>query len=163
MEIIVSPYWNKTLKILIILNVFLVGFFFVVMQDNSIEGLVIMGGYVLLIALISTWVLYMMRRLLTKVVATDLFFQSFLLGKRQCSVDRNEKIYYIVFKAPEGVYSRQEFILISNHYFKCKFETKWYSKRILSSYDMKKQILIPYNNQTSMLFGLNDWENVQRG
>lgn len=161
MKIIVSPYWNKTIKILLSIDVFVALFaFMLLVNDCAIEGLLILGGYALLCLLITAWIFYGTRRLLTKVVVTELSFESVLINKKQCRVERNKEIYYMIFRCAESVYSGHQFILISNNPFEYKTEEKIFSKKIISYYDIKSQILMPYDDTTSKLFDLNSWKNV---
>ena len=160
-EIIVSPYWNKTFKVLLVLDAFLVLFAsYILICDYTLDGFIIIGGYVLIIVLITVWLLYGVRRLLTKVVVTDFSFESVLLNKKQCHIYRNKKVYYMIFQCSESVYSRKRFILISNRPFKYNIEEKVFSRKIISYYDIKTQILMPYDKLTSNLFDLANWEKV---
>ncbi len=162
MRIVVSPYWNKTLKILMFIDVLLlVVSIFLILYFQTIDILVAMIGYTLIIVLISSLLMYYSRRLLTKVTVTNNLFIADLFGKTQCSIDKSKKIYYMIFRCSESVYSSQNFILISNSYFEYKADRSFFSKQLISYYDLNKQILMPYNSETLSLCDFENWINIK--
>ncbi len=161
MRVVVSSYWSIAIKTLLGIDIFVALFvFFVLVNNYTYEGLLILGGFSLLCILATVWVFYIVRKLLTRVIITDRYFESFLINKRQCSVDRNKKIYYMVFRCAESVYSSQQFILISNSSFEYKTEERPFSGRIVTRYDLKAQILMPYDEKTLRQCDLHNWIEI---
>ncbi|MBQ7295883.1 MAG: hypothetical protein IJW86_06785 [Clostridia bacterium] len=161
MKVIVSPYWRKTFQFLVVLNtLFTCCSIYFVIEHDSFESFAIVGGCTLFFWLIIAWLSFMMRRLLTSVMVTELNFQSALFGNKQCCVDRKNKIYYMILECTEAVYSKQKFILLSNEPFSIRSKRSMFSRNVIQSYDIKKQILMPYNSDTSDFFKLSDWECI---
>lgn len=162
MRVVVSPYWSIAIKTLLGIDIFVALFvFFILVNDYTYEGLLILGGFSLLCILITVLIFFIVRRLLTIVYVAEQSFQSVLLNKKLCYVDTNKRVYYMVFRCAESVYSSQEFILISNYFFEYKTEEKIFSGNIVYSYDINKQILLPYNDKTYNLIDIRNWKNVK--
>lgn len=161
MRVVVSPYWNIAMKTLLGIDIFVVLFVvFILVNDYTHEGLLILGGFSLLCILITVWIFFIVRRLLTRVYVAEQSFESVFLNKKLCYVNTNKRVYYMVFRCAESVYSSQKFILISNCFFEYKTKEKIFSGNIVYSYDINKQILLPYNDKTYYLFDTRNWINI---
>ena len=100
----------------------------------------------------------MVRRLLICVTITESSFQSTLFNKICCCVDRKKEIYYTVVESFEAAYSKKKFIIISNQPFCVENNRGVFPKKIIQSYDLNNQILLPYDSNTFNFFELSNWE-----
>lgn len=133
----------------------------VVMLLLSIYGLVMM-------TVVEIIILCSCHRLLTYVSVENGFYKSYLFKKCLCVIDRSKPIYYVIFSAQEGMFSKREFIVISNEPF--TYEEKhslrifpWEKKPLLVSYDIKKQIALPYSQDSLSFLKINEWKSVAKG
>ena len=104
-------------------------------------------------------------RLITYVKIHENEIESYLFNKKLCKVDYDKKIYYVIFQAKENTTTTKKYIAISNKWFEYQ-EKSWMRLRqsddrpFLGSYDVKEQIVIPYNEKTILLLPIEEWHLV---
>lgn len=69
-------------------------------------------------------------------------------------------VYYTIFVSPGGAACCEEFIAISNSPFEYQKTYGIAKVRFLQHYDMAKQIVLPYDNQTIKLLDIQKWHKV---
>ena len=102
---------------------------------------------------------------MTFVRINDNGIESYLFIKRLCKVDWDKSIYYVIFEAAESKYNRKRYIAISNTLFEYHDAPPlrvfpWQKKNFLASYDIKNQIVIPYDEKTISLLQVNEWHVI---
>ena len=167
MKILLSKKWRYELITIICIHVLciIIGVLsflrcLVVMLLLSIYGLVMM-------TVVEIIILCSCHRLLTYVSVENGFYKSYLFKKCLCVIDRSKPIYYVIFSAQEGMFSKREFIVISNEPF--TYEEKrslrifpWEQKPLIVSYDTQKQLALPYNQETRPILEINKWKSVKQ-
>lgn len=111
--------------------------------------------------LVAACLVIFSRRLCTYAVIEESHIQSFLpTSQILCTISTTAAVYYAIFTSPEGSAHGKEFIAISNSPFEYQ-ETYGIAKvRFLQHYDMAKQIVLPYDNQTIKLLDIQKWHKV---
>ena len=71
----------------------------------------------------------------------------------------NATVYYVVFTANEGKYQKRDYIMISNSPFVYPPKTK-IQKSVISSYNMKAQIVLPFEETTKTLMNVEKWQSI---
>ena len=104
-------------------------------------------------------------RFLTYTIDKKDFYESYLLKKRLCIIDKAKPIYYVTFWANEGMFSKKEYIIFSNEPFIYQSRQSvrifpWHKKPLLVSYDVKKQIAMPYDQKTKSILETDKWYSV---
>ena len=165
MKIVLSSYWRKNnlamcflMMCAIVLSVQLQS----VSNPNEDKGIILVTCIYIGIPLIL-----MIRafRMMTYVKVNKDGIESYLFRKRLCKVDYYNPIYYAVFTAVESKYTSNKYIAISNK----KFEYRDVSplrllpgkeKPFLASYDVKNQIVMPYDEKTNSLLQTKAWHEL---
>ena len=157
-KIATSVYWKKQAKFILGINIMItIAVIVWSILNKDLEMFIILGGCTLVYILITLFVTYSARRLLTDVMLNETGFQSVLFNKKITFVNNKHSVYYAIFEEAESVYFRSKFILISNTSFKYIPRKSIFSKNIVGSYDINTQILIPYNSDTMKFFDLEKW------
>ena len=104
-------------------------------------------------------------RMMTYVKVNKDGIESYLFRKRLCKVDYNNPIYYAVFTAVESKYTSNKYIAISNKMFECREISPLRlllgkEKSFLASYDVRNQIVMPYDEKTISLLQTKDWHAI---
>lgn len=94
------------------------------------------------------------KRFLTKIEVTESAYCSFYGKKLCCSINRNDTVYYAIFKSDEATKGEVPYIILSNHYFVLGNN----ADKHLSTYDMSSMIVVQYNQTTRHLFDTQNWE-----
>ena len=158
-----SKYWTHTARFLIIVNVFIVvSIVFFTLINRSLESFIVLGSCALIYILSTMFVLYCVRRSLTKIHMSLTKYQSFLINKKMACVIPEKSVYYMIFKSPEGVFSTKKFILISNSPFDFKSKKNMFSKNLIACYDLHTQILLPFDEHTFKFFDLEKWIKIEK-
>ena len=112
--------------------------------------------------LVAACLVIFSRRLCTYAVIEESHIQSFLpTSQILCTISTTDAVYYAIFTSPEGSAHGKEFIAISNSPFEYQ-ETYGIAKvRFLQHYDMAKQIVLPFDDQTFKLLDIQKWHNVK--
>ena len=106
-------------------------------------------------------------RYLTYVIVTEDGFDSYLFKKKLCVVHKDKPIYYVIFTfggpgGPEGRFVTRSYIVMSNEPFEYDGPTSIFTWKasFLRTYDMKKQIAMPYDERTMPFLEIEKWHAV---
>lgn len=104
-------------------------------------------------------------RFFTYTIDKNDFYESYLFRKCLCIIDKTKPIYYVIFWATEGMFSKKEYIVFSNEPFIYQSRQSlrifpWDKKPLLVSYDVKKQIAMPYDQKTKSILETDKWYSV---
>ena len=169
MRIVVSLYWriNNAFAcfmcfILICVTVWLIRTQSV---SNSSDDIVIILYTIFYLGLCSFFMLPSVR-FMTYVKINEDEIASYLFKKSLCKVDCREKVYYAIFDGRENLTKTKKYIAISNktfEYYDAPHLRIFHSDRkpFLGTYDIKKQIVIPYNYKTIPVLPIDGWINVR--
>lgn len=162
MKIVLSQTWRREAATWVLIEAICIllsiSFF---SEDNGL--MLIMCLFILLSStVIQTIVFCCEYRFFTYVLNTEKKYKSYLLKRELCVIDKQEMIYYAIFWEKEAMFKRRRFIIISNKPFKYEEKTgirifPWDKKPLLTSYDVKFQIAMPYDEQTKSLFEIERW------
>lgn len=161
MRIDLSKKWQQSRSLLLsLIAVISVGTAVFCIWSNSQEDY-IMCLCAAWFILVAACLLFFSRRLCTYAVIEEDHIQSFLpTSQILCTISTTDAVYYAIFTSPEGSAHGKEFIAISNSPFEYQ-ETYGIAKvRFLQHYDMAKQIVLPYDNQTIKLLDIQKWHKV---
>ena len=99
------------------------------------------------------------RRLYAYVIANESMFCGYsFYHKKKCTVYRGKPVYYAVFETTLGGTSRK-LVALSNEPFEYRVASK-HGVKFVQSYDIKKIVVLPYNESTKPLLNLEQWNNV---
>lgn len=121
----------------------------------------------LLMKVVEIFVFCSTYRLFTYTINENEFFESFIFKKSLCTVDKTKPIYYTIFLANEGMFSRKKYIALSNEPFEFQDTSSirlfpWDKKPFLVSYNVKKQIVMPYNETTQLFLETEIWKSISQ-
>lgn len=101
------------------------------------------------------WVVDWGKYYATLVSVSDDCFSAFILGIKLCEVNKKRPIYYEIV---EITYQREQYVIISNKPFDLNIDadfSKLFSWKL--KYDMKNQIMLPYNKKTKKYLFSSNW------
>ena len=93
-------------------------------------------------------------------VSNNQFTQCSFSGKRKRAVNSDEPIYYQIVPLFEGVYSRADFIVLSNQEFSPYRNGSGLAAVCKEASAKGNQIIMPYNQKSRPLLHLGDWHKV---
>ena len=93
-------------------------------------------------------------------VSNNQFTQYSFSGKRKRAVNSDEPIYYQIVPLIEGVYSRADFIVLSNQEFLPYRNGSGLGTVCKGASAKGNQIIMPYNQKSRPLLHLRDWHKV---
>lgn len=93
-------------------------------------------------------------------VSNNQFTQYSFNGKRKRAVNSDEPIYYQIVPLIEGVYSRADFIVLSNQEFSPYRNGSGLAAVYKEAMAKGNQIIMPYNQKSRPLLHLRDWHKV---
>lgn len=93
-------------------------------------------------------------------VSNNQFTQCSFSGKRKRAVNSDEPIYYQIVPLIEGVYSRADFIVLSNQEFSPYRNGSGLAAVCKEASAKGDQIIMPYNQKSRPLLHLGDWHKV---
>lgn len=142
-----------------ILLIFASVFFCVWSNDREYYIIVLcVAWYVLILGCI----LVCSKRFLTYVTFKNYEIHSYsFFSKELCTITTTNPIYYKIFTTPQGLLNKNEYIVLSNEQFEYQ-ETYGFAKvRFIQHYNMSKQIILPYNEQTIQFLDLDSWYKIE--
>lgn len=166
MKIVFSPYWRASYAFILFIDfLMIIGTLVFCLWNRSEEDIILVMCVCGMVAC-SLVVMSLSRRFLVSIIVTDGEFVSYLLGRKQCTINRAEVIYYVIFREMECRFTSRKYIAISNQPFECR-QTKdigifsWNPKPFVGSYDMKKQIVMPYDDETTVsILEIDKWIKI---
>ncbi len=161
MRIDLSKKWQQSrLFLLCLIAVISVGTAVFCIWSNSKEDYImcLCAAWCILVA---TCLLFFSRRLCTYAIIEEDHIQSFSVASQKlCTISTADAVYYTIFVSPGGAACCEEFIAISNSPFEYQKTYGIAKVRFLQHYDMAKQIVLPYDNQTIKLLDIQKWHKV---
>ena len=158
MKIYLSKSWVNA--IIVVWVVFIVGNL-ILLYPRIIKGTY---GFLLFLSLLFAmeWLLitFLLRKYFSYVVVNDNIYQSYFLKQQLCQINGNQKIYYALIKTYENSREIKPYIVLSEQKFQLPENTRKLEHGFLTTYDWKKLILLPYNDQTVQLIDVSMWELV---
>lgn len=164
MKISLSKKWQYEMKTLFCIETIVI--IAVLLSRNDIMIKLFLLVWIIAVMSIIEVVLFCLSfRFFTYTLCKEYCFESYLLKKRLCIIDKTKPIYYVVFEGVEGYFSRKQYIVISNEPFEYEETSSfrifpWDKKPLLVSYDVKKHIAMPFDKKTETEFELDKWQSV---
>ena len=166
MKIYLSKCWRQSYCVELGLIIFLVVFLVIFCIWSHDREDYIMILLVLFQILVLVGLLFASKRTVTyAIIEPDEIHSYSFFSKKLCTVVTTTKpVYYAIFKTPvEGTW-RDQFIALSNEPFEYRdiyvYMRGMHRARFIMSYDMAKQVILPYNEQTILLLHTELWERV---
>lgn len=161
MKIYLSKYWRcGSLFFLCLLLLSIVSTVCFCVWSNDREDYIVVLCSLWVVSVLGG-VLICSKRFLTYVIVENNEIQSFsLFSKKLCSITTATPIYYAVFDSPQGMQCAR-FIALSNEPFEYRATYGVAKVRFIQHYNMAKQIVMPYNEQTISILNLDTWYNVR--
>lgn len=161
MKIYLSDYWRKnSLFNLCLIILIIVGtvIFCAWSRDSEDYIMIICSAWFVLV--LSSILLCSKRFLTYIIVGTNQVHSYSIFNKRLCTVDTTTPTYYAIFKTSQGFLCVKQFIALSNKPFQYQPVYGISRVRFIQHYNMKVQIVLPYNEKTIPLLKLEEWHNV---
>ena len=166
MKIYLSKYWRQSyfsyLVTIICIVVFVV--VFCIWSHDREDYIMILGALPWILTEVGP--LVAAKRTATyAIIEPDEIHSYSFFSKKLCTVATTTKpVYYVIFKTPVAGVWRDQFIALSNEPFEYRdiyvYMRGMYRARFIMSYDMAKQVILPYNEQTILLLHTELWERV---
>lgn len=162
MKIYLSKYWRQNALFIFCLMILLIvaSVFFCVWSNDREDYIIVLC--VAWCVLILGCILVCSKRFLTYVIFKNYEIHSYsYFSKKLCTITTTNPIYYKIFTTPQGLLNKNEYIVLSNELFEYK-ETYGFAKvRFIQHYNMSKQIILPYNEQTIQFLDLDSWHKIE--
>ena len=164
MKIYLSDYWRKSslfnLCSMIFIIISSIFFYFYYWSGDGEDYLIFVLESPGLIAL-SLVLLNSLRFLRYVIIEEHLFHGYSFFNKKLCTLDTAMPTYYAIFKTTQGFLCVKQFIVLSNESFIFQDNiSNMFKKRFIARYDLKKQIVLPYDEQTIPLLNIEGWHKV---
>lgn len=161
MKIYLSKYWRQnSLFILCLMILLIVALVFFCFWSNDREDYIMVlctSWFVLILGCI----LICSQKFLTYAIVEKHEIHSYsLFSKKLCTITTTSPIYYAVFSSPQGMLSTNRFIVLSNEPFEYQATYGVAKVRFIQHYNMAKQIVLPYNEQTIPILNLDAWYKI---
>lgn len=106
-------------------------------------------------------------RFFTYIIDKKDSYESFLFKKSLGIIDKFRPICYVTFWGVEGTFSKRKYIVLANEPFEyqknCSLRIfPWDKKPLLVSYNVKKQIVMPYNEVTKPILETDKWYSLEQ-
>ena len=163
MRIYLSNYWKKTcvFSILIILVIIIATTIFCVWSHDT-EDYILIAGSLFFVFLFCYLTLISMKLVRYIVKENNRIVMYSFIGKKLSALNLESDIYYEILPLIEGMYSTQDYIVISNSPFE-SYQKKRYTGigKICKSIDENgNQIIMPYRKQVSGLLDISLWYKI---
>lgn len=165
MRIIVSRYWRLTLYSLFIIEMIGVGLTFLSFHDDILAAIIFSFYSIVIMSLLQLLCLSVQHRFLGHVIYKDGKYSSFFVRKRLCEIHEDSEVYYAKFHSRISAFYYADFILLSMDSFEYQDvpTVRWFPwdpKPLLISYDVKKMILLPYEENAPYLQKVSKWNRI---
>ena len=101
------------------------------------------------------------KRFLTYVIVEKDEIHSYSFFSRElCTVTTANPTYYAVFTTPQGMLSTKKFVALSNEPFEYQVTYGVAKVRFIQHYNMKKQIVLPYDDEVISLLNFDDFHKI---
>ena len=160
MKIYLSKYWIADHISLVCVEVAVVVatvVFCIEYRDADIIMIIGSLAYIGITYYVQSRVIYLLDYV---EVSNNQFTQYSFSGKRKRAVNSDEPIYYQIVPLIEGVYSRADFIVLSNQEFLPYRNGSGLAAVCKEASAKGNQIIMPYNQKSKPLLHLRDWHKV---
>lgn len=166
MKILLSEKWRYEMKALFCIEA--IGIIFCTI--SFVKDVEVMLFFALFILITMTIVeiigFFSCYRFFTYTIDKKDSYESFLFKRSLCIIDKSRPIYYVTFWGVEGTFSKREYIVLANEPFEyqnnCPLRIfPWDKKPLLVSYNVKKQIVMPYNEVTKSILETDKWYSLE--
>jgi len=160
MKIYLSKYWIADHISLVCVEVAVVVatvVFCIKFRDADIIMIIGSLAYIGITYYVQSRVIYLLDYV---EVSNNQFTQCSFSGKRKRAVNSDEPIYYQIVPLIEGVYSRADFIVLSNQEFSPYRNGSGLAAVCKEASAKGNQIIMPYNPKSRPLLHLRDWHKV---
>lgn len=163
MRIYLSNYWKKNCVfsiVIIIMMVIAVIMFCIWSYDD--EDYILIAGILFFIILFSYLTVVLLKLVRHVIKENNQFVMYSFDGKKLSSLNFESDIYYELLPLIEGIYSTQNYIVISNLSFS-SYRKKGFTKlaQICRAIDQNgNQIIIPYSEQVYNLVDMSRWHRI---
>ena len=164
MKIIVSKLWRKELKGIVIAEILGVLFCFTVWHTEDYIFLAVMYSVLFVIVGTMGQILYLttQQRLFFHVMYENGKYTSFFFRQKKCTIDEKSPIFYTTTYGMLHPNRFENFIIISKEPFEYKDVPiiRWSKKDpkpLYNSYDVKKMIMLPYEENAPYLSKMHEW------
>ena len=164
MKIYLSSYWRKSNLFVCVMIIFItIMSIYLLITGNSddYKWIALFTGFY-----IGFFLFFLLKsyRFITYVKIFENGIESYLFNKKLGKVDYDKAIYYVIFQAKENTTTTKKYIAISNgifEYFNVSVRLfPWDKKPFLGSYNVKKQIVMPYDEKTIPLLPIEEWHLI---
>ena len=133
--------------------------------DNVGLAVIMLGGTCIIFLPLQLILYITMQRVLVHVVYEKGIYTSYYFGRKLCMIKENDMVFYAIVHARISEYYYADFVLISTEIFEYHEGQKirWLRsipKPIIASYDTKKMILLPYEENAPYLSKLSQWTRI---
>lgn len=159
MKIYLSKYWIADHISLVCVEVAVVVATVVFCIEYRDADIIIIGSLVYIgsVSYVQSKTIYILDYV---EVSNNQFTQCSFSGKRKRAVNSDEPIYYQIVPLIEGVYSRADFIVLSNQEFSPYRNGSGLAAVCKEASAKGNQIIMPYNQKSRPLLHLGDWHKV---
>lgn len=158
-KIVLSPNWRRQVILFCFIGILILLFAIFEWNPDDKKGSLILLISALVYSLFCFLMPLFVSRFLTCAICENSTITSYLLGRKLCVINTNKTVYYVVFTANEGKYQKRDYIILSNTPFIYPPKTK-VQRAVIFSYNMKSQIVLPYEDKTKALINLNQWHTL---
>lgn len=163
MKITVSRYWKLQFLSTFLIEGVTIGFL-LLFRDI---GEVIIGSFFVILMMSSVQILCIVvqHRFLSHVIYENDTYTSFFWRKELCIIHENASVFYAKIHARISTEYYADFVLISTESFEYRDvpTIRWRRKDpkpIQVSYDVKKMILLPYEENAPYLSKISQWKRI---
>lgn len=168
MKIIVSRYWRVNLGTLVAMEtigIIIILLTFLFFPSDAVFNTLLFGGNIIMMIPFQILLTISQRRFLGYVTYQNGIYTSYFLRKKLCTISENDSIFYAKIHGRISAAYYADFVLISKEAFDyCEaLPTGWFrikNKPLLVSYDMKKMILLPYEENAPYLSKMSQWTRI---
>lgn len=166
MKIIVSRFWR--LEMWSTVGIEFLGILFSLIcwhGDDIVLGLLMAGYCFFTMSFCQILGFVVQHRFLSHVIYENGTYTSFFWQKKLCVIHENDSVFYAKIHARISTFHYADFVLISTDSFEYHDVPPirwfpWDPKPIQVSYDVKKMILLPYEENAPYLSKISQWTRI---
>lgn len=164
MRIYLSNYWKKNcIFSAVIVSIIIIATVMFCVWSHDREDYILIAGSLFFVFLICYMIFISMKLVRYVVKDKQQFIMYSFVGKKISSLNLETEIYYEVLPLTEGMFSKQDFIVLSNTPFMSYRSNHFIClSKICKSIDKHgNQIIMPYNKQyITNLFDISAWHKI---
>ena len=153
MKIVLSSKWRKSFLGLFVIELAEMVLLLCLLWNEPEVCFFMMVYLILMNTIVQLIVFACFYRKMIVVFDTEMAYKSYLLKKELCTVKKDEPVFYKIFEGVETRCSIKKYVAISNNIFdyeagKTLRIWPWDKKPFLLSFDIRSQIVMPYDKST---------------